>query len=218
MNRTYIYTALALVVVIGGILIFTASAHKGEPVVISVATSTIQQDSSSYTIKADYPVFGLQILDDKTQAIIETGIDDLEGQAANPSPNGTKNEFQSTFDHVYIDPDLVSVRLILSEYTGGAHNISVATALNYNRSTGGFLTLDDALSLTGDTLTQISAAAKVQLAKQYGSVAFPEGITPTTENFATFTVDKDNVTFVLQEYQAEPYSDGMPEVVVPRTK
>jgi hypothetical protein len=219
MNRTYINVALAIIVavlLIALALIVRSPTPGNLPAVISVSTSTIATTAPTYSIAADYPVFGIPDLDSKIVDVVHVGVANIEGVAADP--DGTKNQFTSSYDSVYTDASDASVRLILSEYTGGAHDISAAVGLTYDRQAGTFLTLDDALALTGDTLDQISAIAKMQLTKQFGSVAFPDGIAPTAENFATFTVSKSSVIFTIQEYQAEPYSDGMPEIVVPRVK
>ena len=219
-NHNYTYMAAAAVLVIIGIAIMAGNASKMSflPAVIAVSTSTIQTETPIYSIKADYPVFGIPALDSQIVDAVNVGVADIEGTPPNPSPNHIKNEFSSTYDSVYTDASIASARLLLSEYTGGAHDITVATGVNYDRSTGAFLTLGDALALTGDTLDQVSAIAKSQLIKRYGSVAFPKGLAATSTNYSAFTIDKDSVTFTIQEYQAEPYSDGMPQIVIPRIR
>ncbi len=219
MNRNYAYAALGVAIVIVGIAIYagmSSTSTDNASSVIAVATSTIAASTTAYRIEADYPVFGIKALDSQIVDAVNLGVADIEGMPANPSPNGIQNEFVSAFDSVYSDPSIASVRLILSEYTGGAHDISVATGFVYNRATGTFLTLGDALALTGDTLDQVAVLAKSQLIKKYGSVAFPDGLDATSTNYSAFTVDKTDVIFTLQEYQAQPYSDGMPQIVVPR--
>jgi hypothetical protein len=219
MNRTYVNVALALFVAVL-LIIFVLVAHPsflpGSSSTITISTSTIQTDTAIYTIDANYPVFGIPNLDDAILGAVHVGVADIEGTPANPSPNNIKNSFTSSFDSIYSDAQVASARVILSEYTGGAHDISVAAAFNYDRQTKTFLTLGDVLTMTGLSLQQLSADAKTQLDTHYGSVQFPDGIAATSTNFATFNINKDDVIFTLQEYQAEPYSDGMPEVVVPR--
>ena len=221
MNRTYTNVILAIVVVILlciFIVVLRSPSSPNLPAVISVATSTIQSETPIYSIKADYPVFGIPDLDSQILEAVNVGVSNIEGTPANPSPNGIKNEFISSYDSVYTDANIASARLILSEYTGGAHNISVAVGFNYDRKAEKLLTLDDALAFTGDSLAQVATLAKTQLTKQFGAVQFPEGLDPTPENFATFVVNKDSVIFTIQEYQAEPFSDGMPEIVIPRVR
>jgi len=185
---------------------------------ISVSTSTITDETSVYSIHADYPVFGIPALDAKIKQTIDTGIADIKSTDANPSPNNIQNEFESTFDDVYIGDDIVSVKLLLSQYTGGAHNNSIAIGINYDRATGTFLTLDQALSLTGKTLSEVSELAKSSLTSDFESVQFPEGAAPTPDNYSTFVINKNSVTFIFQEYQVEAYAAGQPEVSIPRIK
>jgi len=185
---------------------------------ISLSTSTVSEETPIYVIDAVYPVFGIPALDAKIKANVDAGISEIKDMEANPSPNSIQNTFESTFDSVYIGPDVVSVKLILSDYTGGAHNNSVALGLNYDRSTGQFLKLDDALSLIGKDLQQVSDIASAKLTEEFGQVQFEEGVAPTPQNYATFVVGKKSVRFIFQEYQVEAFAAGQPEIEIARVK
>lgn len=185
----------------------------------AVATSTIASETDTYKIRADYPVFGISDIDATIRGAVEAGVASFEKEPANPSPNDIKNEFVTTFDSVYDGKDYASVRLILYQYTGGAHGISVAAGVTYDRAKGELLTLDDALVLIGTTLPELSEIALQQLTERLGEDGlWPEGVAPSPENFAVFTVNEDAVVFTFQHYQVAPYASGMPQVVVPRVQ
>jgi len=219
MTRTQIAAGIAVLLLALGAYF----AWKGVPTLFSigpsVATSTIADETDVYKIHADYPVFGVPDLDATIKGAIEASVASLKAEPANPSPNNIKNEFVSTFDSIYDGKDYASVRLILYQYTGGAHGISVAAGVTYDRAKGEMLSLDDVLLLTGKTLPEISDIAKQQLTEKLGeNGVWPEGAAPSPENFAAFTVNEEAVTFTFQQYQVAPYSSGMPQVIVPRVQ
>ena len=195
-----------------------SAVHKATQAALAVSTSTISEETPVYSIHAAYPVFGIPELDAKIKKIIEAGVADVKGSDTNPSPNVVQNEFSSLFRKPYIGPDVISVELLLSQYAGGAHNNSVAVGINFDPTTKKYLTLDEALKQTGKTLQSVSVLAKEQLTREFGAVQFPEGIAPTKDNYTTFVIEKDAVRFIFQEYQAEAFSAGMPEIRVPRMK
>ena len=118
---------------------------------------------------------------------------------------------------MYAGSDIISVKLLLSQDTGGAHPNTVAVGVNVDPKTGRALTLDDALALTGMSLGQVAAESLAQLKAKLGAdMIFPEGADPKPENYGTFLVSASAVTFVFQSYQVAPYSSGMQEVSFPR--
>lgn len=185
---------------------------------VAVTTASINEEAENYSIQAEYPQFGIPALDAEIRGAVEAAAAELKAQSLEPSPASAKNEFTSTFDSVYIGPDIVSVRLLLSQYTGGAHGLSVAVGVNYDRTEKKLLTFDDALAHTGKTLKQVSERALAQLKERYGEVQFPEGAAPAPENYTAFTMDAENVTFTFQQYQVQAYALGMPQITVPRVR
>ena len=49
-----------------------------------------------------------------------------------------------------------------------------------------------------------------------GNALFADGALPKPENYQTFVVGADSVTFIFQEYQVAPYAAGPQEVSLPR--
>lgn len=181
-----------------------------------VATEFVGTDA--YRIEARYPQFGNPLVDEKIKAAVDVAIADFKTIPPNPPGSATpKNEFIGSFDTVYAGSDIISVKLLLSQDTGGAHPNTVAVGVNVDPKTGRALTLDDALALTGMSLGQVAAESLAQLKAKLGAdMIFPEGADPKPENYGTFLVSASAVTFVFQSYQVAPYSSGMQEVSFPR--
>ncbi|MEK7601384.1 MAG: DUF3298 domain-containing protein [Patescibacteria group bacterium] len=174
--------------------------------------------TDAYRIEARYPQFGNPLVDEKIKSAVDVAIADFKTIPPNPPGSATpKNEFTGSFDAVYAGSDVVSVKLLLSQDTGGAHPNTVAVGVNVDPKTGKALTLDDALALTGMTLEQVAVQSLAQLKTQLGSdFISPQGADPKPENYSTFLISASAVTFVFQSYQVAPYSSGMQEVTFPR--
>ena len=187
---------------------------------VEITTGQMHDEGDSYTIDAQYPQFGIPTIDAEIQKAVEDASTEVKGYPANPSDSATpKNSLDVTFDKVYVGPDIVSLELILSEYSGGAHPMTIFTGMNFDRATGKQLQLDDALALTGLSVEQVSAQATAQLSAKLGDgFQFPEGANTNPENFSSFVVSSDKVTFIFQQYQVAAYSAGPQEVSFDRKK
>ena len=175
-------------------------------------------ETDVYKIDVAYPVFGIPQIDSHTKSIVQKAVMDFKNNPPNPTPVAAKNEMIGMYGDVYSDEDIISAKMEIYQFTGGAHGGTVTYGLSFDQKAGTLLTLDDALTLTGMSLGQISEAAKKQLTMRFGMVQFPEGAAPTPENYSTFIVSKDAVTFIFQQYQVEAYAYGMPEISIPRVK
>jgi hypothetical protein len=225
MNRIIGYI-LALIVLGGAAyLVYSNAPRLPEPsagtntnVGTEMTVASEYAGSTSYHIEAHYPQFGIPPVDAKIKATVDSAI--AEFKTIPPNPPGSslpQNEFTGSFDAVYVGADVVSVELLFSEDTGGAHPNAVIVAVNVDRKTGKELTLNDALAMTGLTLQQVATQSLVQLnAKFNGTVPFPEGAQAKPENYSTFLVNKDNVTFIFNDYQVASHADGPQETSFPR--
>jgi hypothetical protein len=180
---------------------------------VRIATVRLQKETERLWIDISYPQFGFAG-DARIRKLAEEAAAGIEQLAANPPAYSAAAKFSATgyFDSIYTGPDVVSVRMVLSTYTGGAHGSSTISGFNFARPSGRELSLDDALSMLSQTLSQVAATATSELKARLGSAIFPEGATAARENYSTFLVGADKVTFVFQEYQVAPYAAGPQEV------
>ena len=223
MNRFLVFLICALAIlalVLGAVLVFRipGPSANNPSTQITLATSTVQEETDGYVINVAYPQFGIPAADTQIKAIVDKAVADFKAVPPYSAPGFPKYEFDGSYDSAYIGPDIVSAKLLLYQDTGGAHGNAVAIGLNFDAKTGQALSLDDVLALIGKTLKQVSDAATAQLTKDFGMVQFLEGVAPTRENYLTFVVGKTSVRFIFQQYQVEAYAAGMPEISFPRVK
>ena len=180
---------------------------------VKVTTAQIQEDSSTYTIDVSYPQFGIPAIDTQIKKAIDDTVTEFKTLSSNPDEPATpKLSFDASFDSVYVGPDVVSVKLILSQYTGGAHPLTLISGLNYDRTTGKQLLQNDAFEMLGMTIEQVSTVATAELKAKLGDSMFEEGTNTNSENFSSFVISADEVTFIFQQYQTAAYAAGPQEV------
>ncbi len=103
---------------------------------VKVTTAQIQEDSATYTIDVSYPQFGILAIDTQIKKAIDDAVAEFKTLSPNPGDSATPRlSFDGAYDSAYIGPDVVSVKLILSQYTGGAHPLTLISGLNYDRTT-----------------------------------------------------------------------------------
>jgi Deacetylase PdaC/Protein of unknown function (DUF3298) len=184
-----------------------------------VATSTMQDETPAYSIQVTYPQFGFVAIDAQIKSSLEEALLEFKSLSLAPHDNRMpKSTLEGTFETAYIGPDIVSVVLILTEYTGGAHPGTELRGLNFDRTSGRRLSTEDALALVGKSLEDVSAETITQLRERLGEDFSPEGAAAHQENFNTFAVSKDSVTFIMQEYQVAAYAAGPQRVSFIRVK
>jgi len=180
----------------------------------------INGETATYRIEVHYPQFGISSVDSKIKAVVDNAVAAFKEYPANPPESSVpQNELTGSFDSVYVGPDFVSVKLSLSEYTGGAHPNTVIIGVNVDRKTGKELTLDDALTLIGKSLEEVAEQSLKELKATLGDdIISPEGAAPEPKNYNVFLVSKEKVTFVFNSYQVAPYSAGQQQVSFKRAE
>lgn len=220
MNRYFAFVLAIVALGIVGFLLFPYLNTSQEPTPpqeiassASLTTETISEDSATYTIDVKYPQFGFASIDANIKAKIDAAVSELKAVPPNPPESATpKNEFNGTFEDVYIAGDVISVALVLSQYTGGAHPMTIVSGMNYDPRTGKQLLQEDAFGMIGKTAAEVSVEATAQLKAKLGDAFFEEGANSNPENFSSFLVSENGVTFIFQQYQVGPYSAGVQEV------
>lgn len=226
MNKSIIAVLIVIILGLGAYIFWTRTGSGVQPTTATSTTETTptlteatkKAETSEYKIDAKYPQFGVASVDAKITSVIDTAMAAFKEYPVNPPEFGLpKNEQTITYDTTYIGPDVISAELLVSEYTGGAHPNTVIIGVNVDPRSGKEVTIDDAIKMTGMSLPQIAAASLSQLKARLGAdVIFPEGADPKKENYQTFLISKDKVTFVFQNYQVAPYAAGPQEVAFPR--
>jgi hypothetical protein len=223
------YGVFALILLAAGIAAFLL--FKGNPTPsednetatttaprLTIRAARIDESTDTYTVEAQYPRVGVPAIDTTIEKTVRDAIAAFKSDTAGAPPvGGMKYEFGTIYEVPYAGEDVISVKLTISTYTGGAHPLAMVEALNFDRSGRG-LTLDDALTMTGLTLQEVAARSLSELREKHGATLFEEGAAATRENYGTFLIDGDSVTFVFQLYQVASYAAGFQEVTFARKK
>jgi hypothetical protein len=214
---------LVLAACIGALYLLAPYVHPVQapdtsPSGVEVTTQTVHEDTDAYTIDVQYPQVGIASIDAQIKKAVDDALAEFRSLPQNPQDSATpQNDFTGRFDKVYVGPDAVSAELILSEYTGGAHPMTIFSGVNFDRTTGKPLVLNDALKMTGLTIDQLSAQATAKLKAQLGDgFQFSEGANTNPENFSSFLIGTSSVTFIFQQYQVAAYVYGPQEVSFPK--
>ena len=111
----------------------------------TVKKVSINEDTDVYHIEVQYPQTGIPSVDAPVKNMVEQALSEFRSYPANPPDSAVpKNDFLGSFSSVYTGPDVASVSLTFSEYTGGAHPNTNIFGVNVDLKTGKELTLDDA--------------------------------------------------------------------------
>ena len=225
--KMFLSVVVALAV-LGGVLYFVAPYLKtAEPAIVEeerteeagveVKTERIQESDAAYAIDVSYPQFGIASIDAQIKEVVSNSVTEFKSLPANPAESATpQNSFDGSFESVYIGSDVVSVKLILSQYTGGAHPLTLVSGLNYDRATGRQLLQSDAFAMLGLSVDEISATAPAELRTTLADSMFEEGANTNPENFSSFVISENEITFIFQQYQVAAYAAGVQEVNFPR--
>lgn len=123
----------------------------------------------------------------------------------------------------YESPDYVSYVYTIYEDTLGAHPNGYYVTLVFNRN-GERVSIGDILAHNPNGLEELSLLASTQavneLKRRIGvddvtGAVFPEGLSPTKENYSNFYVEGDTLHILFPPYQIAAYAAGSFNVAVP---
>lgn len=183
------------------------------PAPIVATTKKISEAAKAYSLDVEYPSFGIEKIDSTIEAKINETISEFKALPPNPGDMASpQNELTIRYELPYIDDKIISFKLITTEYTGGAHPNSIFSGLNFDPVSGRQYLQDDAFKMIGRSLQQVSISATAQLREKLGEAFSPDGANSNPENFSSFLLSKDKVTFIFQPYQVAAYAAGPQEV------
>lgn len=175
---------------------------------VPVRTETLAEKTDAYSIDMKYPQFDIPAIDIKIKAGVDAFVEEFKKEATERKGTDVPYELTSSFAGTYVDNEIISTRLTVSRFTGGAHPGTFVYGLNYAKDTGKEIGLKSVLALIGATLTQVSEHSSAELKKKLGDSFIPQGATPTEENYWMYSINDKGVTFIFNEYQVAPYAVG----------
>ncbi len=227
MQKVLTYTILLVALAGVAFLVWSYAPRLEEPQVATSTSTALEmrivedsEDTAEYSIDIRYPQFGDEVVDDAVKRVVDQATAAFKLYPAERQEDSAipKNEQSITFNSVYTGSDYVSVELMIAEYTGGAHPNSILIGVNVNRSTGKEVSLDEALTLIGKDLASVAAQTRAELSAKLGDAFFPEGAVALSDNYATFLIGREEVTFIFNNYQVAPYAAGPQQISFERVK
>lgn len=155
--------------------------------------------------------------DQIVQAEIANFRENSLSQASDP-PIASGSFFDATYDLVYQDGDLWSLKFDFLGYSdGAAHPYHYSKTLNYDLERRMQLSLDDLFLADSEYLQALSDYCVTELSQRDIGFddAFSAGAEPTPENYRNWNIASDGLLITFDEYQVASYAAGPQTVVVP---
>ncbi len=188
-----------------------------------VRDETVSDNASYYTISATYPITKDDVINGYFKSFVDSNISQFKddtswaaGDGANAAPAEAASLSLSIKyreeKHARVDNYVFEV----DTYTGGAHDLEATKTFSFS-STGQQVMLGSLFTNDTAGLKTIAPYVRAQLAKVPGAdqSMISDGTVPTADNYQSFTVADDSVTFIFDPYQVAPYSSGIQTVTVP---
>ena len=212
-----------------------ASTNKSQQTpTISVQDKKITDNTKPFKIDITYPSFsGADDLNKKIADFVNSQISDfktnsLENDSAVKKIDPVSyakypREYDLTigYDKGIVDENTISTVLEVYSFTGGAHGATTFISFNYNPKTKTEIKLADLFTGQPDYLKTISDFSIKYLTGQIDPQMLDKswlntGAGPVAENFSVFLINKDNITFYIQQYQVAAGAAGEFKVVFPK--
>ena len=208
---------------------------------ISIEDEKITDNTAPFKIDITYPkIAGQEEFNTLVKNIVDKQISDFKTNslendtAVKETDPVTYAKYPREYDLIIsydkgeVDTNLASVVLNIYYFEGGAHGMTIQTAVNYDFKNKKEIVLADIYAGQENYVQKISDYCITDLTKQITEAmgsdsaqymdknAIELGAGPTAENFNIFLINKENITFYFPQYQvAAGYLGGF-KVVMPR--
>lgn len=182
---------------------------------IGVDNNNQYEESANITIRTSAPVLDNQAFN----AVIDAFVDEQMREAkAIADESGRHENLRHTLDiiwnELYMTPRLASFYFTVSSYTGGAHGNHAIVGMNFDLANDKSLELIDLFRSNSGYGQKLSEIATAALREKLGDDLFAEGVDSNPENFSSFTIDEEGITFHFSPYQVAAYAYGHQQVKV----
>ena len=141
-------------------------------------------------------------------------IEDIHKESIAIHPTAFKYSGSSSFKYKIID-NVLSVKVNLDQFTGGAHPMTFIRTYNFDLNTGNILKLEEIFNQEGKKIYK-NKINKIITDKMYENpdnyfIDEFKGINENTQYY----LDEDNIIIFFQLYEIAPYTAGIPEFKIP---
>jgi hypothetical protein len=227
-----IITLIGLVLIAGAIWYVNKGQRVTNPAPVSTDTTsqwpskeitkqTISEENQYYTISAAYPQTGSDRITRELQAFVEDQIAQFKSDTAwvtDPSlDSAAAGSLSLSVDYREVVSSYADTYVFtVSTYTGGAHGLQVTRTFAYDKL-GTPIALNTLFANPDTGLAKVAAFVQGELTKK--DISDPQwikdGAAATAENYQSFIISDEGVTFVFDPYQVAPYAAGTQNILVP---
>lgn len=196
----------------------TAGAfNKAALAVITKAIAQFKKDAAEAS-KAEQEALAEE---QKAAAASQTSEKAVEAKPAAPPAAESKPPevlpftFDSGYEVVYANADVISVLFSYSTFFGGAHPNHFSVAFNYDLKRGVEVKLPELFAAKAAYLKAISDYSIKELKKLRTTNGVEEGAAPKAENFKSWNLTPIGLRVTFDHYQVGAYAVGQHEVTMP---
>ncbi len=181
---------------------------------IEVINNSIKEEDEERIISASYPSLGIEEIDNEIKDFVESQVSQFK-ELEYVSFSGAPYSLDIGYFFTTYNKDIISFKLNVSEYTGGAHGNHYVTCFTYDLKEKKKMSLGEFFN--GDFyLEKISSYSIDDLMKdEYAAEEWiNEGAGPKIENFERFIVTENAFIFYFPPYQVAPYAAGEKQTII----
>ena len=180
----------------------------------------IQENSGNYHLSVKYPILKNEFADGCLKKLVQEKIDNFKNQlSAENVSSRWKSELFTTYALWTYSARMVSIKLEIYQFTGGAHGMTEIVTATFDLENSQELQLKDIFDPGSRFLEIISEIAQQQLREKLGPQAdgewIKEGTAAQPQNFQHFVLTPREIIFYFEQYSVAPYSAGIQEVAIP---
>ncbi|MCJ8009098.1 PdaC/SigV domain-containing protein [Lederbergia wuyishanensis] len=187
---------------------------------------TLEEKNEEHEVTIEYPKFSYEPLDDilssQMDASFQLQTSDDNEALFEYDMEGIQYIFTTSFKKPVITQDYVSIYFEDYQYWGGAHGMSSPHSFNFDLKNDRIMTIHDVMKEHSTTLQVMSEMVAQKLINDEGFAEYrEEPVTadyrqsvksetiPVEENFSTFTLSEDGITFYKQYFSLFPNAMGI---------
>lgn len=207
-----VLAALAFII---GILTGGARSWESAPSSPVFETKSFREETSLYILESAWPAIRNTAVNQSIEYFVTSTLDEFRRSAIEYAPQGDiKSSISIAWDYAYVTDRLASFRFSLVSYTGGAHGNQVVIGKNYALPDGKELALSDLFIPGTPYLERISSIVREELRERLKEGFFEDGAAARPENYQSFTLAADRITFHFSPYDVAAYASGPQEVEI----
>lgn len=183
----------------------------------AIKVTTINEETDKYKIQAFVP----QTRNEKLNEIINKKITKYIDNFKTENENNLKKVYLTIKFDTYEYEDYISFLFTYILDTGGAHENTFFSSINFDLKKDEEITIDTLVAKNRDFLNTLSKYTYSKLKENQSIVQggiewmLKDGTAPTKENFKTFVFSEEGLKIFFEKYQVAPYYLGEFSVVLP---